>query len=350
MKKIDLKNQTFPGQETPAEDYSNELPDCIQNTKELSPWFQRDFNLSKKDREIVREYLEGLSDDEIMQIYYEMRDKKEPWDGGYFYPNIQILFGTPFEREKDRREQKIWNEEYGEANEVVEWYKEARGKTCVWWLENHIIARHSLNSCMSCGACTALCPAAEFFDYNPRIIMETVQEKDEDAIIELLKSDTIWYCFQCGSCKPKCPRGNNPFGMISSLRQLSQIKGYHLHSIRGRQQYAARHLWGGNLWNRACTLYFRDLFWETHRDFGPRFEEYFKNKEEHFRSVGACPDMEGSLSGRKVHPETLDEVRKLWHAGGGLYFWDLIEESAKKQAAEWNMDIDEYHDKVKTEG
>lgn len=352
MKNFDIKNQTFPGQEKPAEDYSNESQNFIKDTKDLSPWFQRDFNLSKKDREIIRKYLDGLTDDEIIGIYYQMRDKKEPWDGGYFYPNIQILFGTPFEKEKDRREQRIWNEKYGEENEVVAWYKGAKEQSCVWWLENHIIARHALSpsGCMSCGACTALCPAAEFFDYNPRIIMETVQEKNEDAIIELLKSDTIWYCNQCGSCKPKCPRKNNPFGMISSLRQLSQIKGYHVHSVRGRQQYAARHLWGGNLWNRACTLYFRDPSWETHRDFGPRFEKYFKNQEAYFRSIGASPDMDGSLSGRKVHPETLHEVRRLWHAGGGLYMWGLIEEAAQKQADELGITIDEYHDKVKTEG
>ena len=350
MRKFDLKNQTFPGQEISAKDDSNKLPDCEQNTKDLPPWFRRSFNLSKKDRKIIREYLDGLTDDEIIGIYCQMRDKKEPWDGGYFYPNIQIIFGTPFEREKDRREQRIWNEKYGEANEVVDWYKEAKEKSCVWWLENHIIARHALNSCMSCGACTALCPAAEFFDYNPRIIMETVQEKDEDAIIELLKADTLWYCYQCGSCKTKCPRQNNPFGMVSSLRQLSQIKGYHVNSVRGRQQYAARHLWGGNLWNRACTLYFRDIFPETHKDFGPRHENMFNDIEKHFRRVGSSPDMDGSLSGRKVHTETLHEVRRLWHEGGALYFWEIIEDSAKEQADKLGITIDEYHDKVKTEG
>lgn len=350
MKNYDLENQTFPGQEKPLDNYSKKLPDSIESIKELPLWFRRDFNLNEKERKIIREYLEGLTDDEIIGLYYQMREEKRIWDGGYFYPNIQILFGTPFEREKDRREQQIWSEKDGQDNEIVEWYKEAKEKSCIWWLENHIIARHALNSCMSCGACTALCPAAEFFDYNPRIIMETVQEKKEDAITQLLKLDTIWYCFQCGSCKPKCPRGNNPFGMISSLRQLSQIKGYHVYSIRGRQQYAARHLWGGNLWNRAFTLYFRDIAVETHRDFGPRHKISFNHKEEYFRRVGASPDMDGSLSSRKVHPKTLYEVRRLWEAGGALYLWELIEDAAKKQADELGITIDEYHDKVKTEG
>ena len=173
----------------------------------------------------------------------------------YLFPNLKYLYATPFEREKDRREQKNYVEQNYLSQEIINWYKEARDKSCVWWIENHVIARHSINRCISCGCCTAMCPAAELYEFTPRNIMEIVQEKDEDALIELLKSDTIWYCHQCGSCKPKCPQNNNPFSMISSLRQLSQLKGYHLNSVRGRQQYYARHMWGGNLWNRACTVF-----------------------------------------------------------------------------------------------
>ena len=33
----------------------------------------------------------------------------------------------------------------------------------------------SLNSCMNCGVCTAICPSAEFYNYDPRIIADTVQ-------------------------------------------------------------------------------------------------------------------------------------------------------------------------------
>jgi hypothetical protein len=137
---------------------------------------------------------------------------------------------------------------------------------------------------------------------------------------------------------------------MTSLRQLSQIKVYHIESTRGRQQYFARHLWGGNLWNRACTLYFRNAIPYTHQDFGPRFKTYFDRQEEFMKKVGAHPDMEGPFSGRKVHPETLNELRKLWLAGGAVFFWSLIDEAARKQAEEMNLSLDEYHSKVKTEG
>ena len=62
-----------------------------------------------------------------------------------------------------------------------------------------------LKSCMNCGVCTAICPAAEFYDYDPRIIAGIVQSKDEKRIEELLKSETIWYCGECMSCKTALP-------------------------------------------------------------------------------------------------------------------------------------------------
>ena len=343
---FDLQSQAFPGDANPErsarEDAGLQKPSGANAPRLGRPTCSEEYRR-------LRLCLDSLSDQEILEGYRTLRDEKVPRAEGWYYPNVRILHGTAFEREKDRREQQIWNETHGES-EVVRWYREAREKPCAWWIENHLIARHALTSCMSCGVCSSLCPAAEFYDYNPRAIMEIVQEKDEQTLVELLRSDTIWYCYQCASCKAKCPRQNSPFGMLSSLRQLSQLKGYHVHSIRGRQQVAARHLWGGNLWNRACSLYFRNPNPEAHRDFGPRHEKLYKSPEIAFRQVGASPDMPGSLSARKVHPETLQEVRRLWHAGGALFLWQMIDEAAARGAVEDGLTIDEYHDKAKTEG
>ena len=54
--------------------------------------------------------------------------------------------------------------------------------------------KEGLNACINCGTCTAICPAAEFYRYDPRKIVDIVQSKDDDEIEKLLKSDTIWYC------------------------------------------------------------------------------------------------------------------------------------------------------------
>ena len=61
--------------------------------------------------------------------------------------------------------------------------------------------KEGLTACMNCGICTGVCPAAEFYNYDPRQIVNMVQTKDDDAIEKLLKSDTIWYCGECMSCR-----------------------------------------------------------------------------------------------------------------------------------------------------
>ena len=75
-----------------------------------------------------------------------------------------------------------------------------------------------LKACLNCGTCTAICPAAEFYNYDPRIIADTVQSKDDNLIEALLRSETIWYCGECMSCKTRCPRGNTPGLIIIALR------------------------------------------------------------------------------------------------------------------------------------
>ena len=87
-----------------------------------------------------------------------------------------------------------------------------------------------LNACMNCGVCTAICPAAAFYDYDPRKIVIAVQTKDDDEIEKLLKSETIWYCGECLSCKTRCPRGNTPCihcngsqGLVPATRLFHRI-------------------------------------------------------------------------------------------------------------------------------
>ncbi|MCL2328212.1 MAG: 4Fe-4S dicluster domain-containing protein, partial [Bacteroidetes bacterium] len=75
-------------------------------------------------------------------------------------------------------------------------------------LEKDIRFQEGMKSCLNCGVCSAICPAAEFYNYDPRLIVTLVQQRDNETIEKLLKSDTIWYCGQCMSCKTRCPRGN----------------------------------------------------------------------------------------------------------------------------------------------
>jgi heterodisulfide reductase subunit C len=296
------------------------------------------------------EELQRLADEDLVTAYECLRDQEQGESQGRKYPNIRRLYGTALEREKDRREALAWAEN-SEVGEMQAWYETARTKPCTWWLENHLVARDALKGCIACGVCTSLCPAAEYYeDYDPRVIVDAVLAKDEARLVELLKSDTLWYCGQCGSCKPKCPHENNLVGLISSLRFLAQLKGYHLSSVRGRQQYAARHFWGGNLWNRGCSVYFRNVDAEGHPDFGPRHARYQSEVDQQMARVGANPDTAGRFGGRKVPPETLDELRRCVAGGGTLALWNQLEKHASEEARRLGISIEEYYERVRSEG
>jgi heterodisulfide reductase subunit C len=294
--------------------------------------------------------LQVLPDEQLGQAYYRLRDEAAPGAAPHYYPKVGRLCATPLEREKDRREaRRLAAQQVPIAMQL--WYQMAAQQPCTWWLEHHLVARHSLHSCMSCGVCTAQCPAARYYDdYNPRHIVDVALSGDENRLVELLCSDMLWLCGQCGSCKPGCPRGNSIVGLVSSLRLLAQLKGYHQQSMRGRQQYAARHLWGGNFWNRGCSFHFRHVRSEDHPDFGPRFARYWSEVEQQMSRLGADPDRGGDFGGRKIEPETLQQLRQCVRWGGTLLLWNALEDAAGNQAAALGISRDEYFEKVRSEG
>ena len=107
--------------------------------------------------------------------------------------------------------------------------------------------KEGLKTCINCGTCTAICPAAEFYRYDPRRIVDTVQRGNDEDIEALLKSDTIWYCGECLSCLTRCPRRNGPGLVIMALRDLSARLGYFVESEKGRQLYPLTKIMTGNI-------------------------------------------------------------------------------------------------------
>ena len=137
-----------------------------------------------------------------------------------------------------------------------------------------------LNACMNCGMCTGVCPAAEFYDYDPRRIVDEVQKKNEAVIEALLKSETIWYCGQCMSCKTRCPRGNTPGFVIQALRKLSVKLGYFTCSEKGRQQFAIKRTVGQSILERGYCVYPDIVTPWMHPEQGPNWESIYNNTEE----------------------------------------------------------------------
>ncbi|MBQ0094589.1 MAG: 4Fe-4S dicluster domain-containing protein [Bacteroidetes bacterium] len=182
----------------------------------------------------------------------------------------------------------------------------------------------ALKACMNCGICTAICPAAEFYDYDPRRICDTVQRGDEQQIEKLLRSETIWYCGQCLSCKPRCPRGNIPGEVITILRKVSQEMGYYKENEMGRQQIEIMEGVGQNILDMGYCVHPDRVNPKKHPEQGPVWEWYVKNIKEVAPKLGANYHGKGPGALREIEPETMDELRRIFEVTGGMELHDNI--------------------------
>jgi heterodisulfide reductase subunit C len=198
-----------------------------------------------------------------------------------------------------------------------------------------------LNACMNCGVCTAICPAAEFYNYDPRKIVDEVQTKDDDKITELLKSETIWYCGECMSCKTRCPRGNAPGLIIMALRSLSQDLGFFTESEKGRQQLALKRTVGHWILTYGYCLYLEGVGTSLHPEQGPVWDWIQDNWSDLFKKMGANYKGDGPGILRRIPEEAMDEIREIFKVTGGMKRFENIEKFSKKKAKELNMQLDE---------
>ena len=198
-----------------------------------------------------------------------------------------------------------------------------------------------LNACMNCGVCTAICPAAEFYNYDPRQIVDTVQTKDDSKITELLKSETIWYCGECMSCKTRCPRGNAPGLIIMALRSLSQDLGFFTESEKGRQQLALKRTVGHWMITYGYCLYLEGVGTSMHPEQGPVWDWIQDNWKDVFKRMGANYQGDGPGILRRIPEDAMEEIREIFRVTGGMKRFEDIEEFSKIKALELNMQFDE---------
>lgn len=215
-------------------------------------------------------------------------------------------------------------------------------------LEQDIRYQEGLKACINCGTCTAICPAAEFYNYDPRKIANTLQQGDEQQLVELLKSETIWYCGECMSCVTRCPRENAVGLLIMALRSLSQEEGYFVESEKGRQQLALTRAIGGNILSTGYCVYVRNLHWEMHPESGPVFQWEEENVDEVFKRLGGNLDGEGPGILRKIPDDSLDELRTIFEHTGALDRFKKVEDCSAKKAAEMGLSDEEYLNHVYT--
>ncbi len=194
--------------------------------------------------------------------------------------------------------------------------------------------KEGLHACMNCGICTAVCPAAEFYDYDPRNIATVVQSRDNAAIEKLLKGDTIWFCGECMSCRPRCPRNNTPGYIIQALRSLSQRLGYFAQSRRGLQQIAIKRAVGEHILSTGYCITPANLKPELHVEQGPVWKWIHQNDEEVFGLFTPSYRRAGEGALRQIEADSLAELNQIFEVTGGRELFDTIEKYADERARE----------------
>ena len=205
--------------------------------------------------------------------------------------------------------------------------------------------KEGLKACINCGTCSAICPAAEFYKYDPKTIVNIVQTKDDAQIEELLKSEMIWYCGECMSCLTRCPRKNAPGLIIMALRSLSIDMGYFVYSEKGRQQLPLTRRMQTNILNYGYCVYPRTFHYEEHPEYGLVGKWLNENMETVYERLGAHLDQVGPGALRKIPQESLDELKAIFDVTGGTERMKIVEEASRKVAAEMGMTLEELEEK-----
>ena len=211
-------------------------------------------------------------------------------------------------------------------------------------LQKDIRFVEGLNSCINCGVCTAICPAARFYDYDPRMIVDIVQKGNETEIEQLLKSDTIWFCGECLSCKTRCPRGNTPGYIIQALRALSIEKGFFIESEQGQKQLALKRTIGEHILKYGYCVYIDEVNTEMYPEQGPVWDWLKQNKEQILERLGTSYQKAGSGTLRQIPEESLNDLRRIFDETGATERFEKIETQSALKANEMGMDKNEYFD------
>jgi heterodisulfide reductase subunit C len=99
-------------------------------------------------------------------------------------------------------------------------------------ITNLMYATHGkpISDCLQCGTCSGTCPAVEFMDHTPRLIIGMIGAGLKD---EVLESNTFWSCASCYHCSVRCPAGIDIADMMYALKRYSMWKDRHQEGLIG---------------------------------------------------------------------------------------------------------------------
>ncbi len=168
-----------------------------------------------------------------------------------------------------------------------------------------------LKGCYECGICVAACPSARFYDFSPRKITQAVARQDLDLVWEQMNKD-VWDCSQCFSCL-RCPRGNNPGGIITIMREVAVKNGLHTakEALEGYGRIIYKIMGTG-------TQVSPDMIQpEAFPDWGPDTKEISSHLQL-WRKALPPETLHTTSTAWDVDDKTLTELYVIWHLSGVL--------------------------------
>jgi heterodisulfide reductase subunit C len=173
-----------------------------------------------------------------------------------------------------------------------------------------------LYGCYECGICVAACPSARFYDFSPRRIAQAVAREDVELVYQQMQED-VWECSQCFSCV-RCPRGNNPGGVITVMREVAVNNG--LTSAREALEGYSRIIY--KIMSTGTQVSPDMLQPDAFPDWGPEVKDVSDNLDLWRRALP--PETHHTTStGWDVDEKTLLELYLIWFHTGAL---DMIAE------------------------
>lgn len=173
-----------------------------------------------------------------------------------------------------------------------------------------------LYGCYECGICVAACPSARFYDFSPRRIAQAAARDDVELMYQQMQED-VWECSQCFSCV-RCPRGNNPGGIITVLREVAVNAG--LTSAREALEGYSRIIY--KIMSTGTQVSPDMLQPDAFPDWGPEVKDVSDNLDMWRRALPP-ETLHTTSTGWDVDEKTLLELYLIWFHTGAL---DMIKE------------------------
>ena len=168
-----------------------------------------------------------------------------------------------------------------------------------------------LYGCYECGICVAACPSARFYDFSPRRVAQAAAREDIELVYQQMEED-IWECSQCFSCV-RCPRGNNPGGIITILREVAVNNG--LGSARDALEGYSRIIY--KIMSTGTQVSPDMLQPDAFPDWGPEVKDISDNLDLWRRALPA-ETMRTTSTSWDVDEKTLIELYLIWFETGAL--------------------------------